>query len=181
MLKYELQLRNDKLKTYTIIGWILFSIQITAFIAMAFFFEDKDVRSAAKTGLLIIAIVSLIMYFFRNTKYAFGLAVLLFWCPTIWIGSGNYLAGGISGFIFLLHSLATMKKVVRVFEHYVIYPRFPADNIPWKNISTLMLKDGLLTLDLKNNKLMQNLVDDHTRIDEKEFNDFCREQLNKAH
>ena len=44
-----------------------------------------------------------------------------------------------------------------------------------------MMKDGLLTLDFKNNKLIQVFINkdrnDHD-IDESDFNDFCRRQLN---
>ena len=46
--------------------------------------------------------------------------------------------------------------------------------------NNVIIRDGLLTLDFKNNKLIQVLVGkdrtDHN-IDEKEFNDFCSKQL----
>ena len=44
-----------------------------------------------------------------------------------------------------------------------------------------MLKDGLLTIDSKDNKVIQQLIDEEkTKIDEKEFNDFCKDQLRKS-
>jgi hypothetical protein len=51
--------------------------------------------------------------------------------------------------------------------------------IPWSDFNNVMLKDGLLTLDFKNNKLFQKeaLDDDDVDADEDEFNDYCKEQL----
>ncbi len=45
----------------------------------------------------------------------------------------------------------------------------------WNEFSNIILKDGLLTLDFKNNKLLQVSVDEIlTSVDEKSFNDYCR-------
>jgi len=53
--------------------------------------------------------------------------------------------------------------------------------IPWSDFNNVVLKDGLLTLDFKNNKLFQKeaIDDDEVDADEDEFNDYCEEQLKK--
>jgi hypothetical protein len=50
---------------------------------------------------------------------------------------------------------------------------------PWNSLQSVILKDGLLTLDFKNNKLFQKEVldDDEPDADENEFNDYCRSKL----
>ena len=50
---------------------------------------------------------------------------------------------------------------------------------PWSAFNNIILKDGLLTLDFKNNTLFQKeaLDDDEPDAEEDEFNDFCRAQL----
>ncbi len=46
----------------------------------------------------------------------------------------------------------------------------------WNLLSNVILKDGLLTLDFKNNKIIQREI--HMQnVNEKEFNSFCKEQL----
>lgn len=52
----------------------------------------------------------------------------------------------------------------------------------WNQFDNIVLKDGLITLDFKNNKILQReLVDDEeNEADEDEFNQYCREQLKKA-
>jgi hypothetical protein len=50
---------------------------------------------------------------------------------------------------------------------------------PWNAIQSVKLKDGLLTLDFRNNKLIQKEVldDDEPDAREDEFNDYCRSKL----
>ncbi|WP_431209768.1 hypothetical protein ACQ86N_27010 [Puia sp. P3] len=50
----------------------------------------------------------------------------------------------------------------------------------WSDFNNIILKDGLLTLDFKSNRLLQREVvddEDEDDADEEEFNMFCREQL----
>lgn len=50
----------------------------------------------------------------------------------------------------------------------------------WTVFNNIVLKDGLLTLDFKNNRLLQKEVaedDDEDDADEEEFNAYCRERL----
>ena len=53
----------------------------------------------------------------------------------------------------------------------------------WTDLSNVVLKDGLLTLDFKNNKLLQKEVaddEDEDDADEEEFNMYCRQCLSAA-
>lgn len=53
----------------------------------------------------------------------------------------------------------------------------------WTAFNNIILRDGLLTLDFKNNRLMQKEVADDEEeddADEEEFNTFCRDQLAAA-
>lgn len=43
----------------------------------------------------------------------------------------------------------------------------------WDQFSNIILKDNLLTLDFKNNKVLQLEIDEKTAIDETTFNHFC--------
>ena len=51
--------------------------------------------------------------------------------------------------------------------------------IDWSSFNNILLKDGLLTLDFKNNRILQKEVDEEEEgdADEDEFNDYCRERL----
>ena len=43
----------------------------------------------------------------------------------------------------------------------------------WQELSNVILKDNLLTLDFKNNKVLQLEVEEKENFDEKMFNEFC--------
>ena len=50
----------------------------------------------------------------------------------------------------------------------------------WSDFTNIVLKDGLLTLDFKNNRLLQKEVaddEDEDDADEEEFNTYCRERV----
>ena|ERR1700722_5365490 len=52
--------------------------------------------------------------------------------------------------------------------------------LDWSVFNSVILKDGLLTLDYKNNRLFQQEIaddDDDDEVDEEEFNAWCRERL----
>ncbi len=48
----------------------------------------------------------------------------------------------------------------------------------WADFNNIVLKDDLLTLDFKNNRLLQReTIDEDGDAGEEEFNDYCRQQL----
>lgn len=52
----------------------------------------------------------------------------------------------------------------------------------WSQLTNVKLRDGLLTMDFANNRLLQREVEDDENDDdasEEEFNQFCRQQLKK--
>jgi hypothetical protein len=45
-------------------------------------------------------------------------------------------------------------------------------------LNNAILKDGILTIDFKNNRVLQAEIEDRMNdVNEVEFNDFCRQQL----
>jgi hypothetical protein len=80
--------------------------------------------------------------------------------------------------IYIFYRITTRKLPVIIGNDIISYPSFPTRSIEWSELSNLILKDGLLTLDFKNNKIIQQLVDeDFQSPGEKEFNEFCKQRL----
>ena len=60
----------------------------------------------------------------------------------------------------------------------IVFNSFPQKKYGWNEIANVVLKDGLLTIDLKNNTLVQRAVDEAVPQDvEVEFNSFCQSQV----
>lgn len=60
----------------------------------------------------------------------------------------------------------------------VVFNTFPRKHYQWSELSNVVLKDGLITLDFKNNKLVQREIDAQTTPQlENDFNEFCRSMI----
>ena len=87
--------------------------------------------------------------------------------------------------LFIIYLVATiLERPVKLppeiaFDHEsIVFNSFPAKKYSWKELNNVVLKDGLLTIDLKTNKLIQREVNAEVSAEtEKEFNDFCNTQF----
>ncbi len=60
----------------------------------------------------------------------------------------------------------------------VVFNTFPRKHYAWTNFRNVVLKDGLLTIDFMNNKLIQKELESFSSIkEEAEFNTFCQKML----
>ena len=60
----------------------------------------------------------------------------------------------------------------------IVFNSFPKKIYPWNTFRNIVLKDGLLTIDFKNNKLIQKELESvTTKKEEEEFNEFCQVRL----
>jgi hypothetical protein len=83
----------------------------------------------------------------------------------------------------LFIAMALLEKPVNVpqeigfDEEGITFNSFPKKFISWEKISNVVLKDDLLTIDYKSNKLFQRDIDPGTAPSvENEFNSFCAER-----
>ena len=60
----------------------------------------------------------------------------------------------------------------------IIFNIFPKKNIEWSQLNNVILKDGILTIDFKNNRLLQEIVLIKDKdFNEADFNNFCKWKL----
>ncbi len=63
----------------------------------------------------------------------------------------------------------------------VTFNTFPFKNYAWQQFKNVMLKDNILTLDFSNNKILQKETEsDVSHETEKEFNEFCKQQMDSS-
>jgi hypothetical protein len=81
--------------------------------------------------------------------------------------------------VFVLFDiLAHRKLIVTISEKKITLPSIFKKEVEWNELNNLILKDELLTIDFKNNKLFQHIItNSEDDVDEKEFNDFCKTRL----
>jgi hypothetical protein len=85
----------------------------------------------------------------------------------IWMAILYALAG-------LLEKQVKFPQEIGFSEDEISFNTLPRRVLKWSEVSNALIKDGLITIDQKNNKLFQKEIEGYVTGDiEKEFNDFC--------
>lgn len=135
------------------------SVLVCALLFALFIFRDIYLLRK-KNALQSLGLVILILGF-RWYQYALG-----------WGFAINVL-------LWFLYLVSRRPLVIAVTAEVIRYPSFPVKKIAWNEVSNLVLKADILTIDLKNNKIYQHFIKDADQIVSEEiFNEFCRKQLN---
>lgn len=182
MPAYELELRNDKQKAIQRFYWFLFFLQLTAAAMSMAFSAFTELVNRALIFVIIYIIFGLLYFPLRKTKYALqpGNPVLLVVYLAAW-----YLLGGIlpafifAGLIcFVLYLSAQKNKVIINDNGAFVHGGLTVKSYAWKDIDNVLLKDRLLTIDLKNNHILQNEITENSyAVSEQELNAYCRLKL----
>ena len=97
--------------------------------------------------------------------------------------NNNPLIIALSLFLFgMLSSYFNLSHRIHINEQLIVLQNgIFGKSYNWSEFSNVILKDELLTLDFKNNRLIQLVVDvNFTPVNEIEFNEFCRILLKTA-
>ena len=115
----------------------------------------------------------------KNTLQSLGIIILILGFRWYQYALGWGFA--INVVLWFLYLVSRRQLVIQVSPVEIRYPSFPVKKISWNEVSNLVLKDDILTIDLKNNKIYQHFVKDAAEIvSEAAFNEFCREQIAKS-
>ena len=74
----------------------------------------------------------------------------------------------------LLEKQVKFPKEIGFSEKEISFNTFPKKTLQWNEVNNALIKDGLITIDQKNNRLFQKEIEGYVSTDiEKEFNEFC--------
>lgn len=184
MSRFAIRLPDEKRRTIRYVT--LFIILINCFVFGFIYFHSAGDRSGniSMVGLLIsvAALVFFLIHFFTGKLAAFRPGIAFVLLGFLWVILGNYLLA-ICVVVFAVFGFFADKKPVVLFdEEKITYPSFPLKHFYWKDVSNVLLKDHVLTIDLANNKLIQVVIDkvSQQEIDEERFNRFCGERVQSS-
>lgn len=178
MLRFAVDLKNRKLKTYTVISWLIVALNILSFMYIGVTKSGGVLNLPFFTAAVLVFIFVLGFLtqslLTENDKLGlcFSLAII------VWIILQFYWAAVIVFFLYLFQDISRRKLTVLFYDDRIVYPSFPKRTLEWKDLNNAILKDGLLTIDLKNDKIYQNEIISLTI--EEEFNEFCMTKLGNA-
>ena len=91
----------------------------------------------------------------------------------------KYLDGDIIRLAGLLEKQVKFPQEIGFSEDEISFNTLPRKVLKWNEINNALIKDGLITIDQKNNKLFQREIEGYVSADiEKEFNAFCYHCIN---
>ena len=180
MNEYTILLPNEKVKTYRIITVIVLLINFLVFGMLLIKATVPHTRTIVWGG-MTMSTLSLVFFAinFYTKRLSFRTEISFILIALFWIMLGKYLVAAFI-ILFAITGFYTTRKPEVVFSaSKIIYPSFPAKIFLWNEVSNVVLKDAVLTIDLKNNKLIQVVIEEGAEeMEEDAFNQFCRQQMN---
>jgi len=176
MESFKLILKNDKLKSYRVIALLILLINAAIF-CWLLFYDEYRTESLSALAVLIIYIALQWNYVRKGRQQHYFNEFLFFVLAFCWIGLGMYLFAGISLVLAILYFLALQKLEFIFNEEMISKKNFPAKQYDWHQFSNVMLKDNILTLDFKNNKILQGEIEESGNTSEFDFNVFARQKI----
>jgi len=178
-MQFEIIIKNEKIKSYRTIAFILLLLNITVFLLMLFY--DAYRYQAASAILLLAIYIFMRIYFIRKNQQGNYLdQVLIFVLAGCWFGLQNYYVVAALVFIGILYHLALQKIQILFTPKKITKLNFPQKDYEWNTLNNVIIKDSILTLDFKNNHLFQAEIEKSENVNEKGFNSFVQTQLTKA-
>ncbi len=174
---YRITLKNDRVKFYKLIALLLVLSNLSVFtfllIAGVHFYE------AAASLLLSVLYIIYLLYFSKKSKTPFFINEFTFFILAgCWITLQSYLVAFACIVIGILYHLSLQKLQILFTGNFVKKLNFPQKEFSWAVFSNVLIKDNILTMDFKNNALIQ--AEAENGINEIEFNEFAEQQI-KTH
>jgi hypothetical protein len=180
MESFVIAMKNDRVRGFNRLG--LSIVLLNAVYSVYFFLNIiRTGNSVALAAGAVFAFTGLLINFnsaFKNKDPRVPFAVLFSLFAIQWACLYHYWLSLVFVALAFFDVIARRKQDVNFFVDGIEFPSFPKRTIAWGELNNVILKDHILTIDFKNDKLVQGeiAVESHT-IDEGGFNDFCRQQL----
>jgi len=176
MQQFDIIVKNDKIKSYRSIALIILMLNLAIFIFMLFY---DDYRYEAASAILLVGIyIFMRLYFVKKYQQGNYLdQVIMFVLAGCWFGLQNYFMVAALVVLGVLYHLALQKLQFVFTAEKVIKLNFPGKEFDWEVFNNVVLKDNILTLDFKNNRLIQAEIDQSQNINEQQFNSFVKSKL----
>ena len=175
MLQFEITLKNDKIKSYKFIALLLVILNLAVFI----FLLIAGVHFYKAFLLYCFSGLYLVYFFYtakKNGECLFYQRHLLFlFLPEAgWRFKITWLAFACFALGILYH--LSLQKIRFIFsDDFIKKMNFPQKTYSWEMPDNVMLKDNILTIDFKNNTLIQGEIE--SDINEIQFNAFAKQRL----
>lgn len=178
MQQFEIILKNHKIKLYRNIALIFLLLNFTAFLLLIFYPPYRYLSLAFIIAFVLYLLLRRYLFVRKNVNAI--LDEFVFFIPAAgWFGLHNYVIGAGCLLMGLLYKLSSQDMKFIFSRGNILKMNFPKKELDWRLFNNVILKDNILTLDYKNNKLLQAEIEEND-INEIDFNSFAKLQMEKA-
>lgn len=175
-------LKHKNKRAVQLTGILLSALAIFLFLYRSFQ-EGGSLINLLPFSILLILFIWSVNQIRKKEKVYFFLLLIIAGFGLIALEPFNWI-----GFIYVLMALleryALLSPEIGFSSDHIIFNGWPEKKYNWSAFTNIILKDGILTMDFRNNKLFQKETDDTADPEydgsEEEFNQFCIEQLSLA-
>lgn len=172
---FAIPIPNERLKTYKVFTFIILTLNFLGF-GYVFLQTNSTASAVAIVGLVLNAVPWL--YYLLNKKHIKSpvIEITIIVSALLWIYFGNFWMGIIMLFFAAMSFFTNKKQVILFNEEGILYPSFPVKKYAWADVVQVIWKDDILTIDLKDNKLLQfNIEKDFAKgFESVRFNEWCK-------
>ena len=180
MNSYTIVLKNEKLGSYNKLGLLILLIHLLYFVNY-FLKVISDVNFIALAAGIAISFLGLVLNAvsaFRNNKLLVHFFIVFVLLAVTWSQLDNYWLFIALLALAFLDFTVRKKPAVQFFADRIELPSFPKRTVQWNELNNVILKDRILTLDFKNDRLIQSEIQEESyTVDEGHFNLFCKLHL----
>ena len=174
---YLITLKRPNYKIIDLVSQLLYLIAFATFI----FFATKSagIVNVYWLSALIIVVIFLYLKIKAGTKRVYYTAGLAIAAITFAAGPNrNLLLFFFYVTCLLIEREVKFHKEIGLTENDIVFNTLFKKHYAWADMNNVLIKDGILTLDFKSNKLMQKEIEGDVSMEiEKEFNAFCKAQV----
>ncbi len=173
MQQFDIAIKDNRQKSY--LNFLLFSVlfNIMLFSWLLLSGEKKFILLSG----LIFGICMMLIHLSKSWK-KIPIAPHFLWSifMVCWVFQNEWLPFFLNAFFIVTAEYLNRKIKIFVNEKEILIDTFPKKIFDWRDTENVLIKDGLMTIDLLNNKLYQFSVEGEV-IDETHFNEFCLQQI----
>jgi hypothetical protein len=176
MQKFDIVLKNSKIKSYRFIALLVILTNLAVFI----FLLIADVHFFAAASAVFLVVLYCFYRFYLSKKYKTGFymdEISIFILTGCWVVLQNYLLAFACTLMGVLYYLSLQKIQFTFNAGSIKKMNFPIHEYSWSKFTNVLIRDNILTLDFTNNKLLQAEIENAQAINENEFNEFAKQCL----
>lgn len=176
---YRFIIPNARILIYQVFAYCIIFLNLLGQLVLDYRHNSSNFTfSVVICGALLLLLVLWDRYLLRKKNRLQSLGIIMLILGFRWYQYAMGWGFVINVLLWFLYLVSRRQLVISITADSVSYPSFPAKKIPWDQVSNLILKDDILTIDLKNNKIYQHLVKEEDQaVNEAEFNEFCRRSI----